>query len=163
MLARRAALLASISLGALVVGCQTTGSGVTPERTPEERAAIGEDLESRLLAIRPQPPIFGVRDDLLPEERAAVAAFVATLPSGRLIYGGNPVYWIDIEVVPHLDPGTLSHLRYDVRLRRTDTHEVVGQPVSEGNYCMDSEAVITYPIRCALLRPRLLRRALEQL
>lgn len=147
---------------ALLGACQTTGSGVITERTPTERGAIGALIEERLLKIRPQQPIFAVRRTLMPSEQSVLMDFVATLPSGRLIEGGNPIYWLDVSSKMNTELANLTRLTYEVAIRRADNSTLVSRR-KEASICIDSEALYTYPIRCSLLRPMLLRLALEGL
>lgn len=146
----------------LLGACQATGSGVVAERTQTERATVGASLEERLLKVRPQQPIFAVREKLMPAEQSVLMDFVATLPSGRLVEGGNPIYWLKVRSTMDAVYGSHKRLTYEVAIHRADDSRLVSAS-REASVCIDSEALYTYPIRCSLLRSTLLRRALEGL
>lgn len=147
---------------AVLAGCQATGSGVIAEHTPTERVVLGATLEERLLKVRPQQPIFATSRQLAPDELSVLVAFVRTVPSGRLIEAGNPIYFIDIKSKIERYSKNHIHLVYDVAVLRADTKTIILRSSLASN-CVEVEALYTYPIRCSLLRPILLRRTLEGL
>jgi hypothetical protein len=91
-----------------------------------------------------------------------VVDFIRTLPSGRLVDSGNPIYLLEVRSSMKVYFKDHKILTYEVEIRRADTRAVVTHN-SQSSNCMDSEALYTNPIRCSLLRPMLLRRALEGL
>jgi hypothetical protein len=153
----------SVSVAVTVLGaCQSTGSGVLVEHTPSERAVLGATLEDRLLRVRPQQPIFAASPKVSSDELAVLVDFVRTLPSGRLIEAGNPIYFLEVKSKVEAYSKTHKSILYEVAIRRADNRSLVFQNSLSSN-CLESEALYTYPIRCSLLRPMLLRRALEGL
>lgn len=158
MIRALAACVAIVFLGA----CQTTGSGVIVEHTPAARVVLGAALEERLLKVRPQQPIFAISQRVSPVELTVLVDFVRRLPSGRLIETGNPIYLIEVRSKMKADYKNHMYLTYEVAIRRADNSSLVLQNSLSSN-CLDSEAMYTYPIRCSLLRPMLLQRALEGL
>lgn len=133
----------------------------------DERRSAAERLDRRLLEYDTNiRPVIGIDAALTVQERMVVSEFVEMMPNSSLIMGGEPSYLLEIERFP---PRTSLRHRddypdviYQVTLRNRQNGKVIGINRQIGR-CVHSEAMITFPIRCSLLEPFILWRALEML
>lgn len=159
-----------LSLCAVLQGCTTASEQEAAlEPSLNERSLIGQRLEERLFSIKSVKPTFSSRQNIQRFEREVLSKFINTLPSGNLIFGGFPAYWIELDrqemrVNTQIrgDFAPVFDVTYQITLKTSDSDLVVARARHTGR-CIESEAIFTSPTRCSLLRPYVLRAALEKL
>lgn len=156
---------------AFLVGCSTaTEQALKLQVSPAEQARIGARLEERLFLFRQVKPTFTIKTKRVERfERQVVAEFIDQMPSGNLIFGGFPAFQfviskrqVRVNTKIRGDFAPVLDVIYSVNLQDSDE----GRTIFEAEYigrCIESEAIYTSPTRCSLLRPFLLRKALEKL
>ena len=155
------------SMCLILAACANTlEQGGAIETTPTQRRDIGSALEERLLKILNAKPIFSSKQKLNPMEIKVLTSFAESLPSGTFIFGGHPSFLIELKYnqwrVTKKRIASVIGIRYRVALKRADNKDIISLAEQSGN-CNESEALLTYPTRCSILRPIVLRTALEKL
>ncbi len=159
-------LVSSLCICLVVQACQSVLRNYEVIDNPvQEKRRIGERLENKLLLNRDIKPIFSTRQHLDISELKVLIYFTETLPSGSLIFDGNPSYWFDIKKEKEPVRGAPSEIKrvtYTIQIIDAQSNKVVTKSTLFGD-CIESEALYTYPTRCSLRIPPLLREALEAL
>lgn len=156
---------------AILIGCSTASEqALELQGTPAEQARIAARLEERLFALKQVKPTFTIKARRVERyERQVVTEFVDLMPSGNLIFGGFPAFQfvfskrqVRVNTQIRGDFAPVFDVTYSVELQDTDGGRAIFKAEHAGR-CIESEAIYTSPTRCSLLRPFILRKALEKL
>lgn len=149
----------------MLSGCANTGtldSGYAGSLEAWELASIGANLHQRLVSKHPGPIILGTKSRLSQLEVRTLTRFANTLPNGKFVFGGTPTYRIDIKSSETRLTEEVVQTRYSVKLSHVGTKEILGESFHE-EQCFKTEAVLSHPKPCRIMRPVILQRALESL
>lgn len=150
--------------------CETAEQEAASHRAdPVRQQHIGQRVEQMLFESRQVKPIFSTKQRVQKYEREELNKFAASVPGGNFIFGGYPSFWIEfkkteIRINDQIrgDFAPVFNVTYEVTMKAADNGSVISR-AEFSDICIESEALLTHPTRCRILRPYVLRKALEQL
>jgi hypothetical protein len=164
----RNAVSAAFFVVLFLPACASTlaeGAAETSSQADRREAALG--LEARLKGFAPEPIIIGIKSGPGQDELVEINSFVGLMNDARFIVGGRPSFQIEFESKERRESAGSSSsgrriITFTVQVIHVKSRKAILQAEQEG-LCLDSTALVSYPLQCTVMKPLVLRRALESL